>query len=88
MFAILCVDKEGRNIITLKCEPSFGLFLRNKYTDIKYGYYMNKDHWNSVDLNGNVPDEILKEMVDQSYQLILSSLSKSAQENISRDLYL
>ncbi len=82
MFAAICVDNEGRNIITLKCEPSLGLSLRNQYTSVRPGYYMNKNHWNSVDLNGEVPDEILKEMINQSYQLVLSSFSKSVQKAI------
>ncbi len=82
MFATICVDNEGRNIITLKCEPSLGSSLRNQYTSIRPGYYMNKNHWNSVDLVGEIPDEILKEMIDQSYQLVLSSLSKSVQKKI------
>jgi predicted DNA-binding protein (MmcQ/YjbR family) len=83
MFAAICFDNEGRNIITLKCEPSSGLSLRNQYSSVRPGYYMNKSHWNSVDLNGEVPDEVLKEMINQSYQLVLSSLSKSIQKKIS-----
>jgi Uncharacterized protein conserved in bacteria len=82
MFAAICVDNEGRNIISLKCEPTLGLSLRNQYASVRPGYYMNKNHWNSVDLNGEVPDEILKEMINQSYQLVLSSLSKSIQKKI------
>ncbi|GET31383.1 hypothetical protein PbJCM13498_02460 [Prolixibacter bellariivorans] len=82
MFAAICVDKDGRNIITLKSEPSLGLSLRNQYSCIRPGYYMNKSHWNSVDLNGDVPDEVLKEMINQSYQLVLSSLSKSVQKEM------
>lgn len=82
MFAALCVDNEGRNIITLKCEPSLGSSLRNQYASIRPGYYMNKNHWNSVDLDGEVPDEVLKGLIDQSYQLVLLSLSKSVQKKI------
>lgn len=82
MFAAICVDNEGRNIITLKCEPSLSLSLRNQYSSVRPGYYMNKNHWSSVDLNGEVPDETLKEMIDQSYQLVLSSLNKTIQNKI------
>jgi len=56
-----------------------------KVPDMKYNWiedYMNKNHWISVDLNGEVPDETLKEMINQSYQLVLSSLSKTIQNKI------
>jgi predicted DNA-binding protein (MmcQ/YjbR family) len=43
---------------------------------------MNKNNWLSFDLDGEVPDEVLKGMIDQSYQLVLSSLSKSVQKKI------
>jgi predicted DNA-binding protein (MmcQ/YjbR family) len=85
MFAVICVDNEERNIITLKCEPSLGSSLRKQYTSIRPGYYMNKNHWNSVDLDGEMPDEVLREMINQSYQLVLSSLSKSVQKKILMD---
>jgi predicted DNA-binding protein (MmcQ/YjbR family) len=82
MFAVICIDNIGKDIITLKCDLSLGSTLRNQYISIKPGYYMNKNHWNSLDLNGNVPDQVLKSMIDQSYQLIFSSLSKTIQNKI------
>lgn len=82
MFAMQGGDKNKKAIITLKCEPLFGQALREQYQDIVAGYYMNKEHWNSVYLDGNVPDEILKEMIDMSYQLVLNSLSKKVQKEI------
>lgn len=85
MFAMQGGDKEKKPIITLKCEPSFGKALREKYQDIVPGYYMNKQHWNSVYLEGNVPDEVLQEMVDMSYGLVLGSLSKKVQQQIKEE---
>lgn len=82
MFAMQGGDKEGIPIITLKLEPSFGTFLRSQYKDIVPGYYMNKEHWNSLYLGGNVPDKVLQEMIDQSYQLVFNSLSKKMQNKI------
>jgi predicted DNA-binding protein (MmcQ/YjbR family) len=82
MFAAICIDNEGRNIITLKSEPSLGSSFRNQYSSIRPGYYMNKNHWISIDLDGDVPDEVLKLMIDQSYQLIFSSLRKNLQNKI------
>lgn len=79
MFAMQGGDKEGKAIITLKLEPLFGELLRKQYKDITAGYYMNKTHWNSVYLDGDVPDALLKEMIDKSYGLVAASLSKKAQ---------
>jgi len=79
MFAMQGGDKYKRPIITLKCEPLFGQFLREQYEHIIPGYYMNKEHWNSVYLEGDVPDEVLKQMIDMSYDLVLKSLSKKTQ---------
>jgi predicted DNA-binding protein (MmcQ/YjbR family) len=83
MFAMQGGDKEGTPIITSKLEPDFGSFLRSQYKDIIPGYYMNKEHWNSLYLDGDVPDEIVREMADRSYNLIFSSLSKKVQKEIS-----
>lgn len=83
MFVMQGGDKEGKPIITIKCEPSFGRFLRDEYEDIVPGYYMNKEHWNSVYIGGNVPDQVVKQMIDMSYNLILKSFSKKIQKDIS-----
>ncbi|KNZ43409.1 MmcQ/YjbR family DNA-binding protein [Acetobacterium bakii] len=82
MFAMQGSDKMGEPIITTKLEPSQGEFLRNKYKDIIPGYYMNKVHWNSLYLEGNVPDDIVKDMLDNAYALIFLSLSKKTQKEI------
>lgn len=82
MFAMAGGDKNHRPIVTLKCDPLFGQHLRKEYPNIIPGYYMNKEHWNSVYLEGDTPDPILKEMADQSYTLIFSSLSKKMQNEI------
>ena len=80
MFAIWGGDKEGTPIITLKLEPLHGDMLRQQYKDIIPGYYMNKVHWNSLYLDGDVPDDVVKNMVQESHQLIFKSLSKKLQE--------
>lgn len=83
LFAAVCLNSRDRTkYITLKLTPDDGAFLRQKYDDIIPGYYMNKVHWNSVDPDGAVPDELLKEMLDKSYDLVLSSFSKKKQAEI------
>ena len=83
MLAMKGGDKYGKSIVTLKLDPDFGDFLRKEYDDVIPGYYMNKVHWNSLYLQGSVPDEVLKEMIEQSYQLIYVSLNKKTQNGIN-----
>ncbi|MCL2148955.1 MAG: MmcQ/YjbR family DNA-binding protein [Methanomassiliicoccaceae archaeon] len=82
MFAMQGNDGAGRPIITLKLAPEEGLLLRGRYEDVTPGYYMNKVHWNSVFLDGSVPDDVLRDMVDKSYAILFGSLSKKAQNEI------
>ena len=83
MFAAVCLDKDDTPYyITLKLEPAEGDFLRQQYEDIVPGYYMNKIHWNSVKPDGEVPDDLLKDLLDKSYQLVLEGFSKKKQREI------
>lgn len=83
MFAAVCLDDNNNPYyITLKLEPSEGEFLRNQYDDIIPGYYMNKIHWNSVKADGNVPDDLLRDMLTKSYNLVLNGLSKKKQKEL------
>lgn len=83
MFAAVCLDEEDRQFyITLKLEPIEGDFLRTQYEDIISGYYMNKVHWNSIKPEGEVPDELLKDLLDKSYSLVFGGLSKKKQREI------
>ena len=83
MFALRGTDNQNRQLITLKLDPENGDRLRREYKDIIPGYYMNKLHWNSIFLNGNVPDDLLKKMLDESYKLIFQALPKKLQKEIS-----
>ena len=83
MFAAVCQDDTGKEfLITMKLNPVEGDFLRQQYEDIIPVYYMNKEHWNSVKTEGSVPDEVLKDMLDKSYHLILGGLSKKKQKEL------
>lgn len=83
MFAMEGANKEGQPIITFKLPPSLGILLRSTYPDhITPGYYMNKEHWNSLSLSGDVPDEVVREMVDESYSLIFNALPKKLRESL------
>jgi predicted DNA-binding protein (MmcQ/YjbR family) len=80
IFAMRGTDSGGRPIITLKADPADGVFLREQYKEIIAGYYMNKTHWNSVYLDGVVPNDLLRDMIDKSYDIVFGSLSKKAQK--------
>ena len=83
MFAAICLDDNDKPYyITLKLEPLEGDFWRKQYEDIIPGYYMNKAHWNSVKADGIVPDDILMDLLDKAYQIVLGSLSKKKQKEI------
>lgn len=83
MFAAVCLDeKDEPYYITLKSEPVEGDFLRQQYKDIVPGYYMNKTHWNSIKPDGEVPDDLLKDLLDKSYKLVLGGFSKKKQQEI------
>jgi predicted DNA-binding protein (MmcQ/YjbR family) len=83
MFAAVCRGEHDQPYyITLKLEPLEGDFLRQQYDDIIPGYYMNKVHWNSVKADGEVPDDLLKDMLDKSYKLVLGGFSKKKQKEI------
>ena len=83
MFAAICRDDDNKPVyITLKLEPLEGEFWRKQYEDIIPGYYMNKTHWNSVKADGNVPDDILKDLLNKAYGIVLGSFSKKKQKEI------
>ncbi len=83
MFAAVCLDSDDKPYyITLKLEPEEGNFLRQQFEDILPGYYMNKQHWNSVKPDGEVPDDLLKDLLDKSYLLVLKSFSGKKQREI------
>ena len=84
LFAAICRDAETNNpvYITLKLEPVEGEFYRKEYEDIIPGYYMNKVHWNSVKADGNVPDDVVKDLLDSAYLVVFNSLSKKKQREI------
>lgn len=83
MFAAICLDEEDKPYyINLKLEPLEGEFFRQQYEDVIPGYYSNKLHWNSINPDGAVPDELLKDMLDKSYALVLGGFSKKRQREI------
>jgi predicted DNA-binding protein (MmcQ/YjbR family) len=63
-------ERNGKLCVNLKCDPVEADFLRQAYRDITPAYHMNKTHWNTVTLGGDVPEHELKRMIERSYDLI------------------
>lgn len=66
--------------VNLKCDPDLARNLRDTYAGVTPGYHMNKEHWNTVRCDGSVPDELLKNLIDHSYDLVVCALAKRVRE--------
>lgn len=75
--------EKGTPSVNLKCNPERAQELRAQFDDIQPGYHMNKLHWNTIALNRDVSDKLIKQLIDHSYELVLSSLPKKMQNDIS-----
>lgn len=76
MFALVAEDAEPLTI-SLKCEPGQALLLRDVYPAVRPGYHMNKTHWNTVTLDGSIPEPEIWGMIDDSYELVVAGLSRA-----------
>jgi len=68
--------------VNLKCDPEKSLELRDQYPDIIAGFHMNKRHWNTISLEGNLPNKFIEELVDHSYNLVVKGLTKKRQKEL------
>lgn len=81
MFAL--TDIEKFESINLKCDPVKALELRAVHEEIKPGYHMNKKHWNTIQTQGSLGDDFIKKLIKDSYNLVVSKLSKKDQKLLS-----
>jgi predicted DNA-binding protein (MmcQ/YjbR family) len=73
---------EGDFSVNLKNDPEKSMELREHFPAVKPGYHMNKMHWNTIEVDGSIPDKMLYEFVDKSYDLIVESLTKKKKEEL------
>jgi predicted DNA-binding protein (MmcQ/YjbR family) len=66
----LLVNLEGDLSVNIKCDPALAIELREKYSSVIPGYHMNKKHWNTVMLDGSIPDNEIYEWIDHSYSIV------------------
>ena len=72
----LIYERYGKLRVNLKCDPFEADFLRQAFADVTPAYHMNKTHWNTVTLGGDVPEDELKRMIKRSYDLIKPKVRK------------
>ncbi|MEY2830057.1 MAG: hypothetical protein RIQ33_1915 [Bacteroidota bacterium] len=75
MFCLISLD-EIPTTINVKCDPEYAIELREKYTSVIPGYHMNKKYWNTIIIDGSIPSKIVKQFIDDSYQLIVQKGKK------------
>ncbi len=80
-FALCGLDADEARV-NLKCDPERALELREEYPDIIPGYHMNKKHWNTVYLERELPDAMIKSLIDHSYDLVVNKLTKKMKEEL------
>jgi predicted DNA-binding protein (MmcQ/YjbR family) len=76
MFALVAWQDEPLTI-ALKADPVDAIILRRQYPGVKPGYHLNKKHWNTVTLDGSIPDEELCRMIDDSYRLVVQGMTRA-----------
>ncbi|WP_411745599.1 MmcQ/YjbR family DNA-binding protein [Reinekea sp.] len=77
MFALLTQRKDGLSL-NLKCDPQEALIIRDSFNAVTAGYHMNKKHWNTVNLEQDLDEQLIKGWIDDSYLLVLNTLAKKA----------
>ena len=78
MVALIPLDAEVKSI-SLKCDPEKAIALREQYSCVKAAYHMNKKHWNSIELSGDMPDEELKKWIHHSIEEVVKKMPKKKQ---------
>jgi predicted DNA-binding protein (MmcQ/YjbR family) len=84
MFALSRFGEESLRV-SLKCEPRLAEALREAHAAVIPGYHLNKQHWNTVILDGSLSDGVVKEMIEDSYDLVVGKLAKAERSGLGRD---
>jgi predicted DNA-binding protein (MmcQ/YjbR family) len=81
MFALSALRRTPLEV-SVKCEPDLAIGLRDSYAAIRPGYHLNKRHWNTITLDGSLPDQLVRDFIEDSYDLVVSALPKSTQAQL------
>lgn len=82
MFAL--TDTEDEFSINLKCDPEKAIELREKYPAVQPGYHMNKKHWNTIYIDGSLSDDILKTLIEDSYNLVVNTIHGKLKDQLKK----
>ncbi len=81
MFALSALGRAPLEV-SVKCEPELAVELRNTYPAVRPGYHLNKRHWNTVTLDGSLSDQLVRDLIEDSYDLVVSGLPKRVREQL------
>jgi len=81
MFALSVLERRPLKV-NLKCDPELAPHLRLSYAAVEPGWHMNKRHWNTVTLDGSLPDRLVRDMIEDSYDLVVAALPRATREQL------
>jgi predicted DNA-binding protein (MmcQ/YjbR family) len=80
---IFCItDLKDKFSVALKNDPEKNIELREEFPAIKPGYHLNKIHWNTIEIDGSIPNDFLKNLIDESYDLVVLKLKKEEKQKL------
>ena len=81
MFALSMLGRTPLEV-SVKCEPELAVELRKSYDAIRPGYHLNKRHWNTVTLDGSIEDTLVRDLIEDSYDLVVAGLPKRVRDDV------
>jgi predicted DNA-binding protein (MmcQ/YjbR family) len=83
IFALSALEREPLEV-SVKSEPELSEQLRNTYSAIRPGYHLNKRHWNTIALDGDAPERLVRDLIEDSYDLVVSALPRRVRDELGR----
>jgi predicted DNA-binding protein (MmcQ/YjbR family) len=83
MFALSQLGAKSLRV-SLKCEPQLAEALRKAHAAVLPGYHLNKRHWNTVIIDGSLPEQMIRDLIEDSYDLVVSQLPASRRRELGR----
>ena len=83
IFALSALDRTPLDV-SVECEPEIAVDLRASHPAIRPGYHLNKRHWNTITLDDTLPDQLVRDLIEDSYDLVVSALPKRTRTALGR----